>query len=79
MPYLFLKGTNSSKFTEREIIELLEWSVPTSWRAKFDLVGYIPALHSNNRLIEECEAIDRNVLFLEDIRNSVKIPNKISA
>jgi hypothetical protein len=51
-----------------EIIGLLEWSLPAPWRAKFDLDGYIPTLHSKTRLIEACEAIERNELVL-------KLPN----
>ena len=61
----FPTGTESSKFTEMEIIGLLEWSLPAPWRAKFDLDGYIPTLHSKTRLIEACEAIERNELVLE--------------
>ena len=41
------------------------WSLPAPWRAKFDLDGYIPTLHSKTRLIEACEAIERNELVLE--------------
>ena len=61
----FPTGSESSKFTEVEIIGLLEWSLPAPWRAKFDLDGYIPTLHSKTRLIEACEAIERNELVLE--------------
>ena len=61
----FPTGSESSKFTEIEIIGLLEWSLPAPWRAKFDLDGYIPTLHSKTRLIEACEAIERNELVLE--------------
>ena len=57
---LFPGGTESSKFTETEIIGLLEWSLPPAWRTKFDLDGYIPTLDSKARLIEACEAIERN-------------------
>ena len=57
---LFPGGSESSKFTENEIVELLEWSLPPTWRAKFDLDGYIPTLGSKTRLIEACEAIERN-------------------
>ena len=60
----FPTGSDSSKFTEIEIIGLLEWSLPAPWRAKFDLDGYIPTLHSKTRLIEACEAIERNELVL---------------
>ena len=54
---LFPGGSESSKFTENEVVELLEWSLPPTWRAKFDLDGYIPTLESKTRLIEACEAI----------------------
>ena len=57
---LFPTGTDASKFTPVEIIGLLEWSLPPAWRAKFDLDGYVPTLHSKARLIEACEAIERN-------------------
>ena len=57
---LFPGGSEVSKFTETEIIGLLEWSLPPTWRAKFDLDGYIPTLESKARLIEACEAIERN-------------------
>ena len=57
---LFPNGVDASKFSEVEIIGLLEWSLPSEWRTKFDLDGYIPTLHSKARLIEACEAIERN-------------------
>jgi hypothetical protein len=57
---LFPGGSDASKFTETEIVGLLEWSLPPQWRAKFDLDGYIPTLDTKARLIEACEAIERN-------------------
>ena len=57
---LFPNGSVASKFSETEIIGLLEWSLPPAWRTKFDLDGYIPTLHSKTRLVEACEAIERN-------------------
>jgi hypothetical protein len=57
---LFPGGSDASKFTEQEIVGLLEWSLPPQWRAKFDLDGYIPTLDTKARLIEACEAIERN-------------------
>ena len=66
---LFSTGTESSKFTEMEIIGLLEWSLPAPWSAKFDLDGYIPTLHSKTRLIEACEAIERNEHVLETFKS----------
>ena len=57
---LFPGGSDVSKFTDNEIIGLLEWSLPPQWRAKFDLDGYIPTLDTKARLIAACEAIERN-------------------
>ena len=57
---LFPTGTEAAKFSTTEIIGLLEWSLPPAWRTKFDLDGYVPTLHSQMRLIESCEAIERN-------------------
>ena len=56
---LFPDGLVSFKFAENEIIELLEWSLPPTWQAKFDLEGYIPTLGSKTWLsIEACEVIE---------------------
>jgi Tfp pilus assembly protein PilE len=58
---LFPSGTDTSKFSDAKVVELLEWSLPPSWRSKFDLDGYIlPTLDSKAKLIESCEAIERN-------------------
>ena len=57
---LFPDGSENDKFSPQEIIGLIEWSLPPAWRAKFDLDGYVPSLHSKARLIEACEAIERN-------------------
>ena len=53
-------GSTESKFSEKEVEGL-----PQTWRSKFDLDGYIPSLHSKIRLIEACEAIERNNLVPE--------------
>ena len=57
---MFPNGTNESKFSPTEVIGLLEWSLPPAWRAKFDLDGYVPTLGTKAKLIEACEAIERN-------------------
>jgi hypothetical protein len=63
---LFPLGTDASKFSDTEIIGLLEWSLPPPcWRTKFDLDGYIPTLHTRAKLIENCEAIKRNASLEE--------------
>ena len=61
----FPNSTEASKFSEVELIGLLEWSLPVTWRSKFDLDGYIPTLHSKAKLIEACEAIERSEIALE--------------
>jgi hypothetical protein len=38
----FSTATEASRFSEIELIGLLEWSLPAPWRAKFDLDSYIP-------------------------------------
>jgi Tfp pilus assembly protein PilE len=57
---LFPGGTEASKFSNAKVIGLLKWSLPPSWRSKFDLDGYIPTLDTKAKLIENCEAIERN-------------------
>jgi hypothetical protein len=61
----FPTATEASKFSEIELIELLEWSLPATWRAKFDLDSYIPTLHTRAKLIEACEAIERSEIAVE--------------
>ena len=68
---LFPGGNEGSKFSEQEIVGLLEWSLPPAWRRKFDLDGYIPSLDTRARLIEACEAIERNEV-VEDRESSNK-------
>ena len=74
---LFPGGSEASKFTEIELIGLLEWSLPPAWRAKFDLDGYIPSLDSKTRLIEACEAIERNETITENEGNKKGKKNKV--
>jgi hypothetical protein len=62
---LFPLGSPESKFTDQELVGLLEWSLPMHWRKKFDLDGYIPTLGTKSKLIAECEAIERNEIVKE--------------
>ena len=66
---LFLNGSDASKFSNVEIVGLLEWSLPPTWCAKFDLDGYMPTLHSKARLIEACKAIERNEVTVKENNN----------
>jgi hypothetical protein len=50
---LFPTGTDASKVSEPELVGLLEWSLPPTWRENFDLKGYIPSEHNRTRLVTE--------------------------
>jgi hypothetical protein len=57
---LFPLGNQESKFSNQELVGLLEWSFPAHWRKKFDLDGYIPTLGTKAKLISKCKAIECN-------------------
>ena len=56
----FPGGSQESKFSDTELVGLLEQAVPARWRAKFDLDGYIPTEHDKAKFVTSCEAIERN-------------------
>ena len=74
---LFPNGSEASKFSEIELIGILEWSLPQAWRMKFDLDGYVPTKHSKAQLIEACEAIEWNQDDPEETKKRKK-PNSNS-
>ena len=51
LPY-FPEGTASSKYSESELVGLLEWSLPNKWRKVLDRKSFIPAMHDLNDLID---------------------------
>jgi hypothetical protein len=57
---VFPLASPASKFSDQEVVGLLEWSLLSTWRKKFDLDGYVPTLDTKAKLILECEAIERN-------------------
>jgi hypothetical protein len=63
---LFPGGTSESKFSEPQLVGLLEWALPQAWRNKFDLDGYIPTQGTRAKLILECEAIERSEITKKD-------------
>jgi hypothetical protein len=62
----FPTGNATSKFSESELIGLLEWALPNSWRKQMDLKGFIPSLGTRNELIDHCERIERNETPVND-------------
>jgi hypothetical protein len=69
---LFPGGTDAYKFSNDEVIGLLEGSLPPSWRSKFDLKGFIPTLGTKAKLIESCEAIERNQTATQQAKTTYK-------
>ena len=55
----FPGATRADLIPAEKLVELMEFALPESWRAKFDLAGYIPTDHDKNRLISEGEQIER--------------------
>jgi hypothetical protein len=55
----FPGGDEDSKFSQEELLEILECSLPFAWRQKFDYDGYVPTDHTKAKLISSCEAIER--------------------
>jgi hypothetical protein len=51
---VFPLGSPASKFTNQEVLGLLEWSLPVAWRKKFDLDGYVPTIRTKAKLFLEC-------------------------
>ena len=57
---LFPGATEDSKFLAAELLEILECSLPISWRQKFDYDGYIPSDGTRSLLIQSCKAIEQS-------------------
>jgi len=55
----FPGATPSDLFKAEQLVELAEFALPDSWRAKFDLAGYVPTNFDKYRLIAEGEQIER--------------------
>ena len=50
----FPDADETDKFSDRDIVEILEWTIPASWRAKFDLDSYIPTDDTKVMLVRHC-------------------------
>jgi hypothetical protein len=55
----FPGAARSDLFKAEQLVELMEYALPNTWRAKFDLAGYIPTDHDKYCLIAEGEQIER--------------------
>ena len=68
----FPGGTAADKFTDTELLGILEYALPVHWHSKFDLDGYVPTEHNRARLLRECEALEHN----EPGELAKKVPRK---
>jgi hypothetical protein len=59
----FPEADECDKFKDKELLEIVEWSLPDKWRAQFDLKGYVQSKFDKKRLIAEAEAIERAETF----------------
>jgi hypothetical protein len=55
---LFPNASALDMSSDKEIVELLEWSIPQTWRTKFDLDGYVPTGFTKAPLITECKILE---------------------
>jgi hypothetical protein len=56
----FPQANAASKFSDLEVIGLMEFALPAAWRKAFDLKGYVPADEDKARLVDECERIEHH-------------------
>jgi hypothetical protein len=59
LPY-FPLATATSKYTEAELVEILEVALPVSWRRTMDLKGFVPNRNNFKALLGQMEVIERN-------------------
>jgi hypothetical protein len=67
---LFPLGTPASKYSESELIGLLEFALPNKWRNLMDLKGFVPADNDYKTFVDECERIERNETVVKRDRNN---------
>jgi hypothetical protein len=56
----FLDGDANSKFTDAELVGLLDFSLPAIWRKAMDLKGYVASQHDKKLLVDQCKMIQWN-------------------
>jgi hypothetical protein len=59
MPF-FPNAAVLSKYTEEELLNILEFAVPPHWRKAFDLRDYLPTSDDKARFISKCERVKQN-------------------
>ena len=57
---LFPGATETDKYSDAELLKIMEFMLPKEFIAKFDEKGFIPADYDKNRLIKEAEIVERH-------------------
>jgi hypothetical protein len=73
---MFPGGTEESKFSDPEVVALLEYAVLAAWYIQFNLKGYTPTDGTKAKFIAECEAIEQNHVFEKNDQEKKKFDNK---
>jgi hypothetical protein len=68
---LFPNGRGTNNFTPKEVLEILEWSIPEAWRTKFDLDGYVPTKFTKDWFMAECEVEEENETKISQKSNNL--------
>ena len=55
----FPEATDEDKFSNKDLLEMLEFSLPEEWRKAWDAKGFIATQHTFERLTQEAEAMER--------------------
>jgi hypothetical protein len=61
----FPDGDANSKFTDEELVALLDFSLPASLRKAMDLKGYVASQHDKKLLVDQCKIIKQNKTLLK--------------
>src|SRR6478672_5451591 len=69
----FPGGDEDSKFSQDELLEILECSLPFAWKQKFDYDGYVPTDHTKAELISSCDTIERKGKLRKETRNRKRV------
>ena len=73
---MFPGATQEDKFTKTELLQIMEWMIPTEFQTKFEEKGYIPTGHDRKRFIEECKIVERLQALRETKPPQLKNSNK---
>ena len=66
-------------FDEKKLIEIMEFAIPHTCAAKFNLDSYVPTANTKKKFIEQCEALERNEALFREEKKTKEQPGKTKA